>query len=66
MMFYKDTKAMVHSSDGDTDLFISVAGVLKGNTLVPCLFIIFLNYILQMSIDLITEYCFTLKKARSR
>ena len=32
-MFYKNTKAMVHSSDRDTDFFEIVAGVLDGDTL---------------------------------
>ena len=35
MMLYKNTKAMVLSPDGDTDLFDIVAGVLPGDTLTP-------------------------------
>ena len=38
----KDTKAMVHSTDGNTDFFDNVAGVLQG----PYLFMICLNYVL--------------------
>ena len=32
MMLYKNTKEKVHSSDGDTDYFDIVAGVLQGDT----------------------------------
>ena len=66
MMLYKNTKVKVHSSDGDIDFFNIVAGVLQGDTLVPYLFIICLDYVLQMLIDLMKENGFTLKKARSR
>ena len=65
MVLYKNTKAMVHSPDGNTDFFI-VTGVLQGDTIVAYLFIICLNYILQMMIDLMKENGFILKKARSR
>ena len=34
MILYKNTKAMIHSLDGDTDLFEIVAGVLQEDTLV--------------------------------
>ena len=33
MMLYKKTKVKVRSSDGDTDYFDIVAGVLQGDTL---------------------------------
>ena len=46
----------------ETDFFQIVAGVLLGYTLAPYLFIIWLDYILQMSIDLMKENGFTLKK----
>ena len=45
-------KVKVRSSDGDTDYFDIVAGVLQGDTLPPYLFIICLDYMLRMSIDL--------------
>ena len=35
MMLYKNAKVKVHSSDGDTDYFDIVAGVLQGDTLSP-------------------------------
>ena len=46
----------------ETDYFDIVAGVLKGDRLTPYLFIICLDYVLQMSIDLMKENCFTLVK----
>ena len=48
MMLYKNTKVNVHSSDGDTDYFDIVAGVLQGDTLAPYLFIICLDYVLNV------------------
>ena len=55
-------KIKVRSLDGDTDFFDIVAGVLQGYTIVPYLFIIFLDYLLRTSIDLMKEKGFTLKK----
>ena len=59
-------KVKVCSPDGDTDFFDMVAGVLQRDTLVPYLFIICLDYILQTLTDLMKENGFTLKKGRSR
>ena len=56
-------KAMGHTPDGDTDFFDSVIGVLQGDRLTPYLFIICLDYVLQMSKDLIKENGFMLEKA---
>ena len=53
MMFYKNTKAMVYSLDGDTDFFVIVAGDLLGDILVLYLFILCIDYVLLTSIDLI-------------
>ena len=64
MIFYKNTKAMDYTLDGDTNFFDIDDGVLQGDTLAPCLFIICQNYVLKMSIDLIKNG-FTLLKARS-
>ena len=47
-------------------LFDIVAGVLQGDTLVPYLFIICLDYVLRTSIDKIKENSFKLTKERSR
>ena len=49
---YTSTKAKVVSSDGDTDIFEIHAGVLQGDTLAPFLFIIVLDYVLRISVDL--------------
>ena len=55
VILYKNTKAMVHLPDGDTDFFDIVTGVLQGDTLASHLFILCLDYVLQTSIDLIKE-----------
>ena len=66
MILYKSTKVKVHSPDGDTDYFNIVTSVLQGDTLAPYLFIIYLDYMLRMSIDLMKENGFKLAKERSR
>ena len=66
MMLYRNTKVKVCSPDGDTDYFNIVAGVLKGDTLAPYLFIICLDYLLRTSIDKIKENGFKLTKERRR
>ena len=66
IMLYKNTKVKVCSLDGDTDYFNIVAGVLQGDTLAPYLFIICLDYVLRMSIDLMKENSFKLIKERNR
>ena len=62
MMLYKNMKAMVCSTDDDTDFF----DIINGDTLVPYLFITCLGYLLQISIYLMKENDFTLKKSRSK
>ena len=57
---------MVCSPNGDKDFFGIVTVVLQGDTLTPYLFILCLHYVLGMSIDLIKENGFILKKARSK
>ena len=49
---YTSTKAKVVSPDGDTDLFDIHAGVLQGDTLAPFFFIVVLDYVLRISVDL--------------
>ena len=66
MMFYKSTKVKVRLPDGDTDFFDIVAGVLQEETLAPYLFIIYQDYVLRTSIDLIKENSFTLKKGQKQ
>ena len=46
--------------------FDTVAGVLQGDTLASYLFIISLDYIQRMLIDVMKENSLTLKKARNR
>ena len=65
-MLYKNSIVKVRSPDGDTDYFDIVASVLQGNTLVPYLFIICLDYLLITSIDLMRDNGFKLTKERSR
>ena len=65
-ILYRNTKVKVRSSDGDTEYFDIVAGVLQGDTLAPYLFIICLDYVLRTSIDKIRENGFELTKKRSR
>ncbi len=52
MMFYKNMKAMIRSSDGDTDFFNIVTAVLTWDTLAPYLIIIGLDYVNWTSITL--------------
>ena len=65
-ILYRNTKVKVRSPDGDTEYFDIVAGVLQGDTLVPYLFIICLDYVLRTSIDKIRKNGFELSKKRSR
>ena len=66
MMLYKNTKVKVSSPDRDTNYFDSVTGVLQGDTLAPCLFIIYLDHELRSSIDIMKGNSFKLTKERSR
>ena len=65
-MLERNTKFKVPSSDGDTDYFDIVAGVLQGDTSAPYLLIISQAYVILASIDLLKENGFTLKGPRSR
>ena len=47
MILYRNTKVKVHSPDGDTDYFDTVAEVQQGDTLAPYLFIICLDNMLR-------------------
>ena len=66
MMLYRNTKVKVCSPDWDTDYFDIAAGVLQGDTLAPCLFIICLDYVFRKSIDKIKENSSKLTKKISR
>ena len=65
-ILYRNTKVKVRSPDGDTEYFDIVAGVPKGDTLAPYLFIICQEYVLRTSIDKIRVNGFELTKKRSR
>ena len=65
-ILYRITTVKVRSPDRDTEYFDIVAGVLQGDTLTPCLFIICLDYVLRTSIDKIRENGFERTKKRSR
>ena len=64
-ILYRNTKLKVRSPDGDTEYFDIVAGVLKGDSLAPYLFIICLDYVHRTSIDKIKEDGVELTKKRS-
>ena len=66
MMLYRNTKVKVRSSDGDTDYFDIVAGVLQGGTLASYLFIICLDDVLRTSMDKMKDNSFKLTKERNR
>ena len=64
---YQGTKTKVITSDGDTDEFDILAGVLHGETLAPYLFIIVLDYCLRSAIEGTEERLgFTIRPRRSR
>ena len=66
MILNKSMKPMVHSTDGDTIFFYIDTGVWQGDTLAPYLFIICLDCVLQILIDLMKENAFTLKKGKKK
>ena len=66
MLLYHDTSSMVRSPDGDTDFFDNSAGVLQGDTLAPCIFIICLDYVLRKALDKNNELGFALAKRKSK
>ena len=45
-----DTMVQVVTKDGKTNFFPIVAGVLQGDTLVPYLFIIILDYVMRIAV----------------
>ncbi len=66
MRFSKDMKAIVCSPDDDTDFFDSVTGVLQGDTMAHILLIIYQDYVLLLSTDLMKENGFTLNKGKKQ
>ena len=65
-LLYKNMEVNVRSPDGDANFFDIVAGVLQGDTLAPCLFIICRDYELRTSMDSRKVNGFTLAKVRRR
>ena len=63
-MLYKNTKAIVCSPNDNSNFFKIVAGILQGVALALYMFTNYLNYIIQMLIDLMKEDGFTFKKTR--
>ena len=69
MMLFKNTKGMVHSLEHNTDFFNFfdlVTGVLQGDISVPYMFLIYYDYVLWVSINLIKENGFTLKEGQKQ
>ena len=64
MILYKDIEAIVCSSDGNTDFFDIVTVVLPRDAFAPYLLRICVDYVLRISIDLVKENGFSLKKKR--
>ena len=62
MILYKNTKLKVRFLDGDTDYFDIVAGVLRGDTVAPYMFIICLDYLLRTSIEKMKDNGFKLTR----
>eukprot|EP00794_Sanderia_malayensis_P000848 gene848-143_t len=64
-IMYSSTEAKVRSTDGDTDFFEISVGVLQGDTLVPFLFIIALDYAMRIATRGFEHLGFTIQKRRS-
>ena len=64
-MMYTNTTAQVLSSDGDTEFFEILAGVLQGDSLAPYLFIIALDYAMRQAVGNESNLVFTLDRSRS-
>ena len=64
---YDNTHARVLTPDGETDLFNIVASVLQGDTLVPYLFAIVLDYVMHQALgDKEAELGFELERRKRR
>ena len=54
-VLYTDTSSTISTSDGETEPFSTLAGILQGDTLAPFLFIIVVDYVMRMSVDTIND-----------
>ena len=63
-LLYDSSKSRVQTSDGLTDFFETLIGVLQGDTLAPFLFIIVLDYILRNCMS--PDYGLTIHPRQSR
>ena len=62
---YTDTIAKVLTSDGESDFFEILAGVLQGDTLAPFLFIIVVDYVMRTAVNGHEDLGLTITKGRS-
>ena len=51
-VLYTNTSSTIMTPDGETEPIDIIAGILQGDTLAPFLFIMVLDYVLRMSLDL--------------
>ena len=65
-VLYTNTKAKVIITDSETNVFQIVAGILQGNTLAPFLFIIVLDYILRITLEVNNNKGLLIKPRGSR
>ena len=54
-VLYTSSHSKILTSDGETEPFETLAGILQGDTLAPYLFIIVVDYILRVSVDTKSE-----------
>ena len=64
-VLYTDTISSILTSDGETEPFSILSGILQGDTLAPFLFIIVVDYVLRMSVDKIHTKGYELKPRQS-
>ena len=61
---YTDNSSTVMTTDGETQAFPTLAGILQGDTLAPFLFIMVVDYIMRVSVDTIAEKGYLLDPRR--
>ena len=65
-LLYTNTRAQVVTSDGMTERFEILAGVLQGDTLAPYLFIIVVDYCMRLALEKHPDIGFTITPARQK